>query len=135
MGAHQVCPRALELVERTGFRRGQDPSAASNAPACRLACAAASARSARRAGSTVSATARCRNAAAAATPAASLRSAGRAFELGSDLLVRARRRVGSVPGAPIWVCLGVGGLSEGAMHTLAVVAWQPCDTRRTERVG
>ena len=40
----------------------------SNAPAPRLAWAAASARSARRAGSPVSATARCRNAAAAARP-------------------------------------------------------------------
>ena len=39
-----------------------------NAPACRLACAAASARSACRAGSAVSATARSRNAAAAASP-------------------------------------------------------------------
>ena len=60
---------------RVGTRRAApasavatSPRAASNAPAWKLACAAASARSARRAGSTVSATARCRNAAAAATP-------------------------------------------------------------------
>jgi hypothetical protein len=45
----------------------KSPSAASNS-AWRLASAAASARSARLAGSAVSATARCRNAAAAATP-------------------------------------------------------------------
>ena len=61
------------------------PSAASNAPAWRLAWAAASARSPRRAGSSVSATARWRNAAAAASPPRACARSGRTLELLGDI--------------------------------------------------
>ena len=68
LGAQQIDTRAAELVERPGLRGRQELRAASNCPAPRLAWAAASDRSAFRAGSPVSATERFRNAAAAARP-------------------------------------------------------------------
>ena len=49
--AQQVQPGARELVERPRLGRGQQLQRLSNAPACTLACAAVSARSASRAGS------------------------------------------------------------------------------------
>ena len=86
-----VDPRALQLVERRRPRRSRAaPSAASGAPASSFACAAASARAPRRAGSGVSSAARSRNAAAAASAAARLRPAGRALQLVGHLLVGPR---------------------------------------------
>ena len=64
-----------------------------NAPACRLACAAASVRSARRAGSTVSSAERSRNAAAAASPArAWARPADRSSSAATDAEAAPERR-------------------------------------------
>ena len=69
LGPQQIDPDALELLERPGLRRAPaSASAGSNAPARRLASAAASRRSARRAGSGVSSAAWARKAASAATP-------------------------------------------------------------------
>ncbi len=53
--------------------------------------------------------------------AACLRPARRTLELRGHLLAGSRRGAGAVPGAPIGVRLGVGGLGEGAMHAVAVV--------------
>ena len=61
-------PGRAGLVERPGLCRRQQFQGLAEAPACMLAFAAASARSACRAGSAVSNTARSRNAAAAAIP-------------------------------------------------------------------
>ena len=72
--ANATCPRSRSARARCSSSTGPASAMASrsrawsNAPACRLACAAASVRSARRAGSAVSAAARSRNAAAAASP-------------------------------------------------------------------
>ena len=104
LAAQQVGPRALELVERARLRRRQQPQRRVERAGleARLRGGQRALRAPGRVG--VSATARCRNAAAARDAAASLRSAGRALELGGDLLVgpgaaRARcqaRRSGSV---------------------------------------
>lgn len=40
----------------------------------------------------------------------------RPFQRGGDRFVRTDRRVGEVPGAPVGVALGVGGVGEGAVH-------------------
>jgi hypothetical protein len=51
-------------------------------------------------------------------PSARLCPAGRAFQLGRDLLVRSGRGLCPVPGAAIGVNVGIGGLGEGAVHVL-----------------
>ena len=66
--AQQVGAGLLEFIQRPCRRDGEQLGRRSSAPACRLACAAARARPDRRAGSAVSSTARCKNAAAAAMP-------------------------------------------------------------------
>ena len=91
-------------------------SAASNAPACSLACAAASARCARRAGSGVSSAARSRNAAPAATPAASLGPLGGSVELGGDLLVGRRGGPGTMPRPAVGIEHRIGRVGDGAMR-------------------
>ena len=53
--------------------------------------------------------------------AASLRTAGRAFELGGDLLIGPRGSAGAVPGPPVRVGLGDGGLGQRAVHAVPVV--------------
>ena len=94
--------------------------ASSNAPAPRLAWAAASARSARSAGSAVSATARCKNAAAGRESAARLGPRRRTFQPKCGLLVRPNRGRGQVPGAAVRVAVAVGGFCQGAVHAVAV---------------
>jgi hypothetical protein len=47
------------------------------------------------------------------------RPAGRALQLGRDILVEPGRRLGEVPGAPIGVSVGVGSLAEHAVDALA----------------
>jgi hypothetical protein len=81
--------------------------AASNAPAWISACAAASARPARRAGSSCQHRARCRNA-RRGQAAARLRPAGRAFELGGDVLIRPGGGLRPVPGAPVGIESAIG---------------------------
>ena len=72
--ANAICARTrstcalLELVQGPSLRRGQQLESPVESARLTFACAAASARAARRAGSGVSTTARSRNAAAAATP-------------------------------------------------------------------
>ena len=72
--ANAICPRSRSTRARWRASSGAPSTiasisrAASNAPACKLACAAASARSTRRPRSGVNATERRRNAAAAASP-------------------------------------------------------------------
>ena len=46
---------------------------------------------------------------------------GRALELGGDALVEPGRSVPKVPGAAIRINVGVGGLREGAVDTLALL--------------
>ena len=65
-----------------------------------------------RAGSTVSSTERSRNAAAAARPPRAWARSGRALELRRDLLVRAGRGLGPVPGPPIGIDRRVGDLGQ-----------------------
>ena len=91
------------------------PSAASGAPAWCLACAAASARAARRAGSSVSPADRSRNAAAAARPPRALGPARALLEFGGDVLIGARRGLGPVPGPPVRINHRVGGLGQRAV--------------------
>ena len=120
LAAQEIHPGALELIQCSALRRGHEPERASNEPAWRLAWAAASARSARRAGSAVSATERCRNG-RGRDPAASLRPAGRALELGGDVLVGPGRGLGPVPGRRSGSRLQVGGLGQGAMHLVSLL--------------
>ena len=47
--------------------------------------------------------------------------AGRSLELGGDVLVGPGRSVRKVPGAAVRINVGVGGLREGAVDTLAVL--------------
>jgi len=50
-----------------------------------------------------------------------LRPAGRAFELGGDLLVGPRGGAGAVPGPPVRVGLGNGGIGQRTMHAVPVI--------------
>ena len=80
--ARSRCTRARSRSSRVPVSAvASSATASSSAPASNLVCAAASARCARRDGSGVSATARSRNAAAAARPAPRLSPAGRPLEL------------------------------------------------------
>ena len=93
--------------------------AASNAPAPRLAWAASSALSARRSGSPVSATARCRNAAAAAGDRA-LRPAGRQFELVCHLLVGPGGRGSQMPRTTVRIGVPIRDLRQRQVGRPAV---------------
>ena len=122
MAAEERRSCALETVERVRPPPWPEaPGAASNAPAWKLACAAASARSARRAGIHGQRDGALQERGRRGDSAASLRPAGRTLELGGDFLARSRRRSGAVPGAPVRVRLGVGCFGEGAMDAVAVV--------------
>ena len=50
-----------------------------------------------------------------------LRTGGRAFELGGDLLVGPQGGAGAVPGPPVRVGFGGGGIGQRAMHAAPVV--------------
>ena len=54
-------------------------------------------------------------------PTPSLRPVGRALKFCGYLLIRSQCRAGAVPGAPVRVRRGVGGVREGAMHAVAVI--------------
>jgi len=103
-----------EPVLRTAATATSSPSAESSAPASRFALAAASNRSARRAGSDVSIAARSTNAPPPPSPHEP-GTAGRALELLRDLLVWPGRRVGAVPGATVGSTFRIGGLGEGGV--------------------
>ena len=104
VGAYQVCSRALELVEGSGLRRDQEPECRAERAGLharlrrRKRALRASGRVGRQRDGALEERRRRRDA------AASLRAAGRAFELGGDVLVGARcararcqaRRSGSV---------------------------------------
>ena len=124
-GATRPAPSAARLA--SGLGRARSSSAASNAPACKLACAAASARSARRSGSPVSATARCRNAAAAASPP---RACARPAERSSSAATSSSGpgcRCGQMPGATVGVDLR-SVASASARWTARRCSWSPSDT-------
>ena len=99
----QLDAGALELVERTclGSRQQRRARRRTRRPEARLR--RRQRRSARRAGSAVSVDGALQERRRGGEPAASLRPAGRALELGGDILVGSRRRAGAVPGAPIRV--------------------------------
>ena len=103
----------LEVIERAPGRAAS-PDADSKAPASRFDWAARSERPARRAGSTVNATDRSKNAAAAGKPPLAARSC-RGFQFGGYILVWAGRRLGSVPRPPVRV--------EGPSVASANVLW------------
>jgi hypothetical protein len=105
-------------------------SAASSAPAWCLACAAASARPARRAGSSVSAAARSRNAAAAASPPRACARPAERYQLGGDVRVEPGRRLGEMPGAAIGIDLRIGGGCQRAVDITPVLRRRvPIDRR------
>ena len=88
--AQPLQPRTLELVDAArARRRPARPDADAASATSSFAWAAASERSTRTAGSGVSSAARCRNAAAAASPPRRLRAVGRARHLRGHRLVRA----------------------------------------------
>ena len=105
----------------------------SNAPAWKLACAAASARSARLAGSWVSATARSRNAALAARPP---RACARPAERSSSAATSSSgpdRGRSPMPRAAVRVELAIGYLRERQMDRLAFPT--PADRYAAERTS
>ena len=119
--AHQVHPGALELIQRPGLRRGHERER-------RLERAGLEARlrrgqralgSSRRVDRELGGALQERGRRGDA--AAGLRTAGRAFELGGDLLVGPRGGAGAVPGPPVRVGLGDGGIGQGTMHAVPVV--------------
>ena len=115
--AQQVHPGALRT--RPAARPPPWPAvrrALSNAPACRLARAAASARSARRSGSARQHHRALEERRGRGQAAAGLRPAGRALEFGRDLLVRPGRGLGPVPGPPVRVRHRIGHLRQRAVH-------------------
>ena len=121
VAAQQVDPGALELVERSGLRRGQEPERRVERAGleARLRRGQRALRAPRRVGGQRDGALQERG--RGGESAASLRPAGRALELGGDLLVGSRRRSGAVPGAPVRVRLGVGGVGEGAMDAVAIL--------------
>ena len=118
---HQVHPGTLQLIQRPGLRRGQERE-------CRLERASLETRprrgqralcSSRRVDRELDGALQERGRGSDA--AAGLRPAGRAFELGGNLLVRPRGGAGAVPGPPVRVGLGGGGLGQGTVHAVPVV--------------
>ena len=121
LGAKQLRPRLIELIERSGLSKGEQAQrcirrAGALLALCRGERTAGAARRLRRQLRRTLEKSRGRGEAAAA-----LCAAGRALELGGDVLVGCRGPVRAVPGAPVRVPLGVGCFGEGAMHTVAVV--------------
>jgi hypothetical protein len=84
----------LEVREGTPLRRGEQVEGVGESAGSNFVCAAASARLARCVGSGVSAAARSRKAAAAASPPGAWGRSGGPLELSGDILVRAGRRLG-----------------------------------------
>ncbi len=107
-------------VERAGLVLGLGRGERSPRPARRLG---------RQHGGTLQERGRCRQ------PSARLSAARRALELGRDVLVEARRRLGEMPGAAIGIDLGIGRVRQRTMHRLPVLRrGRPIDGRADQRV-
>ena len=135
MTAHQVHPGALELIQRAGLRRGHEPES-------RLERAGLETRprrgqralgSPRRVDRELDGSLQERGRRGDA--AASLRTAGRAFELGGDLLIGSRGGAGAVPGPPVRVGLGERWHRPGHDARGAGRLRLPSGRRRTGRAG
>ena len=124
LGAQQLRVGATELVEGSGLRHAKQPPGRFRRPAWCLACAAASARCARRAGSGVSSAARSRKAAAAARPPRA-RAAQPALEFGGHAFVEPGCGVRTMPGAAIGIGVGVVA-SASARWTRRRLPTRPC---------
>ena len=139
--SNAISPRSSSISAASSASTGpasaaaSSSSAASSAPASRLARAAASRRRARRAGSGVSIAALSRNAAAAATPPRASARVGRALELVGDLLVGTGRRLGAVPGAPVGIELGIGGLGQRGVQRAPLLRRGRAVGRRAHGTG
>ena len=116
--ANTISARSRSMRARPSSSSGpasaaaRSPRATSNAPAPRLAWAAASARSARRAGSPVSATARCRNAAAAAWPPRAFARSAEQLELTRHVLVGPGGRSSQMPRTTIRIDVPIRDLRQ-----------------------
>ena len=121
LAAHQVHPGALELIQRPGLRRGHEPERRLERAGLetRLRRGQRALGSSRRVDRELGGALQERGRRGDA--AAGLRTAGRAFELGGDLLVGPRGGAGAVPGPPVRVGLGDGGIGQGTMHAVPVV--------------
>jgi hypothetical protein len=112
---------ALELVERPGLRRGRQLQRFGERAGLQVSLgrgqrALGSLRRVdRKLGGSLQERGCCGDA------AAGLRAAGRAFEFGGDLLIGSRGGAGPVPGPPVRVGLGDGGIGQSAMHAVPVV--------------
>ena len=109
--------------------------AASESPAWTFACAPASARRVRCAGSGVSSGRALKNAAAAANAAPRLRPAGRTFEFTGDVLVGAFGRLRPVPGATVGVGRRVRCVCRARRAPPAVPRRTPTGKRPSGRAG
>ena len=131
----QLRPRLLELVQRSRFRHREQPQRRVGraglvlalrrrqrtlCPASRVGRQLGGALVKRRAG---------RQAAPRPRPA------GRALQLGRDVLVEPARRLGAVPRAAIGIDVGVGGLGERAVDALAVLRRGPRRRPPNARAG
>ena len=121
LSAQQVDPRPLELVERPGLGRGQQPASRVELAGqqVRLSGGQCAPATPRRVG-------RQRDGALqegrrGGDSSASLRATRRALELGGDILIGSRCRQRTVPRAPIGVGLRIAHLRQSFVHPLAVV--------------
>src|SRR4029453_17074950 len=89
VGAQQVDPGALELIQRPGLCRDQEPEGRVQGAGLE-----------------------------ADLGGGPLAAPGSAPDVASGVLGGSRRRWGGAPGPPIWVGLGVGGFGQGAMHAV-----------------
>jgi hypothetical protein len=121
LGPQNVVARALVLVERPGLRRGEQPAgrvertrleARLRRGECPLATS--SRVSGERDGTL-------EEGGGGGDAPASLRAAGRALELGGDILVGALRRQRAVPRAPIGVGLQIGHVRQDFVHAPSVI--------------
>ena len=132
-----IAPRRHRRVP-TGARPGARPrprpelERGVERPGARLACAAASARSARRPGP-ASAGRALQERGGGGDPAASLRAAGRQLELGGNVLVGCERRMRPMPGPAIRIALGIGGLCQRPMHARRSLGGRGGVDRRPEQ--
>ena len=121
MAAQEFDARALNLVQRLGLHRGQEADRR-----VELAGLDGRLRRGQRALESQRWIDRERDGALqerrrSGDPTSGLRAAGRPLELGGDLFVGARGAGGAMPGPSVRVGLGVGGVGERTMDTVAVV--------------
>ena len=96
----------------------------SSSPAWKLTSAAASARSVRRPASAVSPRARCRNAAAAATPPRACARPAHRSSSSSDRLVGSEGGCSQMPCPTVWIDIPIGRLGQCEVHTPALIRWR-----------